>query len=291
MEKSFSRPQSFFIVIIIYVLAFFLAWFIIFHFHDENIFLRILYADLAATILVFIASTIFKNASIYDPYWSVIPIWIAIYLTVMVSFDLNLRGMLAVIVVVMWGIRLTWNWTSQWRGMHHEDWRYMGFRKKTGSAFWLVNFSGIHLMPTLLVFLGCLALVPAIGTNSTPVFWLDYLAFGLCVIGVIIESTADRQLRKFQHSNPPPDAILNSGLWKHVRHPNYTGEIIFWWGIFLFGLAASPKNWWMMIGPVAITLLFIFISIPLIDRRMQDRRPGYPSHMRTTPPLLPGIKW
>ena len=102
-----------------------------------------------------------------------------------------------------------------------------------------------------------------------------------------IEAISDAQLRGFRNTNPPAGTILKSGLWAYSRHPNYFGEILFWWGLYLFGLAAEPTMWWTIIGPSAITLLFVFISVPMIDKRSLVRRPGYTEHMMTTSAIVP----
>jgi steroid 5-alpha reductase family enzyme len=77
------------------------------------------------------------------------------------------------------------------------------------------------------------------------------------------------------------------GLWRYSRHPNYLGEILFWWGLWLFGLAAAPDWWWTVIGPITMVLLFVFVSVPMMDRRSTARRPGYVRHMRRVPALFP----
>ena len=90
-----------------------------------------------------------------------------------------------------------------------------------------------------------------------------------------------------------PGATLTTGLWAYSRHPNYLGEILFWWGLYLFALAAYPAAWWTIFGPLSITLLFVFISIPMIEKRHIERRPDYPAYLDRTPmimPRFPGVK-
>lgn len=288
-----SRPQSFLAVIAFYFLALLIAATIIEFSSGSHLYLRILYADIAATLIIFAGSVLYKNASVYDPYWSVAPIIIAIYLMLFVALPEtnSLRQFLVSFCILFWGFRLTYNWASQWRGMQHEDWRYRDLREKTGKSYWLVNLFGIHLFPTILVYLGCLSLVPALAVSSTEGNWLDVVAFVVAVSAVIIEATSDLQLRNFQSQNNEPEAIMRSGLWKHIRHPNYTGEMLFWWGIYLFALAANPDYWWMIIGPLAITALFFFISVPMMDKRMVNRRPAYRDHIKKTAGLIPGLKF
>jgi steroid 5-alpha reductase family enzyme len=103
----------------------------------------------------------------------------------------------------------------------------------------------------------------------------------------LLETISDEQLRSFTKSNPPSGSIMSTGLWAFSRHPNYLGEVSFWWGLFFFGLAAKTSYWWTIVGPIAITLLFVFISIPMMEKRQLARRPGYAVHQQKVSPLIP----
>ena len=246
-------------------------------------------ADFIGTIIIFGFSYLFNNSSLYDPYWSVAPPLIAIY---WLSFGIPVSGnhfwqIVVLAVVLVWAIRLTLNWAVRWGGIQHEDWRYAAIRERQGRSYWLVSFFGIHLMPTILVFLGCLSLIPALAAARSSVNVLDILAAMITAAAIIIETRADFEVTRFQKLNPDHKLLLKTGLWAYSRHPNYFGEILFWWGIYLFGLAANPNYWWFIIGPISITLLFIFISIPMIEKRMLARRPEYVEYMANTPPLFP----
>src|SRR5215469_10523917 len=113
-------------------------------------------ADLAATIVIFIASVIVRNSSMYDPYWSVAPVPIALFWLLQPSSNglTNPRHILIFSLLCLWALRLTTNWATQWRGLSHEDWRYQEIRHQTGRLYWPASFLSIHLMPTILVFLG-----------------------------------------------------------------------------------------------------------------------------------------
>jgi steroid 5-alpha reductase family enzyme len=198
-----------------------------------------------------------------------------------------IRQVVVVTLVFIWGIRLTLNWARQWRGLGHEDWRYANFRSKTKGWFWIVELMGIEMMPTVIVFLGCLSLYPALATGTNTFGVLDWIAIVITAGAIILETTADEQLRKFVKANPKPGKIMSKGLWAYSRHPNYLGEILFWWGLFLFALSADISYWWVVVGPVAMTLLFIFASIPMMDKRNLERKPGYKEHMKKVPALVP----
>jgi steroid 5-alpha reductase family enzyme len=233
-------------------------------------------ADVAATLVVFGFSRAYDNSSFYDPYWSVAPIPIAVYWAVLV-----------VALVALWGARLTFNWGRGWKGLGHEDWRYVDLREKHPRTYWWVSAFGLHLMPTLIVFAGCLPLYPALATATAPVGPLDALAVLVTGGAIWIEARSDKQLRRFVTGKPAPDAILSEGLWSLCRHPNYFGEMAFWWGLALFGLAADPSWWWTGIGALVITLMFRFISLPLIEDRMLARRPQFAAHAERTSMVIP----
>jgi steroid 5-alpha reductase family enzyme len=256
---------------------------------DQHPIVIALVADLAATAVVFGFSRAYDNSSLYDPYWSVAPPAIALWfaLVPMSGPAPAARIVVVVALVMLWGIRLTHNWYRQWGGLEHEDWRYVDLRAKHGRRYWLVSFAGIHFFPTVLTFLSSLSLYPALAAGTALFGWLDAVALVVTGGAIWIEGAADNQLRNFIRTKPPPGSIMERGIWAYSRHPNYFGEIMFWWGLWLFGLAADPTFWWTVVGPLCITLLFVFISIPMIERRMAARRPGFEAHRRRVSILIP----
>jgi len=250
--------------------------------------LRIAVADLAGTIVIFGFSVYFNNSSVYDPYWSVAPIFIAFYWIFSRSSNIDnwVRPTIIMALVFIWAVRLTWNWAVRWQGGSHEDWRYRDIRARHGRAYWLVSFLGIHLMPTVLVFLGCLSLYPAIGSQSA-IRGMDGIAALVTAGAIWIEAWADKDLNRFVRQKNNAKGLLHTGLWSLSRHPNYFGEIMFWWGLFLFASAANPSSWLAIIGPISITSLFVFISIPMIEKRLLAHKPDYASYIKTTPTLIP----
>ena len=247
-------------------------------------------ADLAATVVVFALSTVVANASLYDPYWSVAPpVIVLAWIGTGPSGVDGVRQFLVAAVTLVWAVRLTGNWAWGWSGLAQEDWRYVQIREQTAGRvpWWLVNFTGIQLMPTLVVFAGLLAAWPAVGVPNRGVNWLDGLAVAVALGATAIEAVADLQLRGFARDPNHRGRIADTGLWRYSRHPNYLGEILFWWGIWLFALAAAPGWWWTVVGPLAMVVLFVFVSVPLMDKRSLARRPAYEEHMRRVPALLP----
>ena len=243
-------------------------------------------ADLAATLVVFAGSVALNNSSVYDPYWSVAPLPIALY-WVATAGVFGLRQLLILALLTLWGARLTTNWALRWRGPADEDFRYVEIRGKTGKAYWPASLASIHLLPTAWIFLGLVPIFPALARPGFAI--LDVAAALVTGLAIAIETIADRQLRRYLRAPHDEHGVLDSGLWSRCRHPNYLGEILFWWGLFLFGVAAQPSWVFSFIGPLSITLLFVFVSVPWMDRRMLSRHPAWAEHMRKTKALVPRV--
>jgi steroid 5-alpha reductase family enzyme len=246
-----------------------------------------LVADSAATIAIFTFSMAFDNSSFYDAYWSVVPFPIAWYWATTAHADgaNPVRQALVLLALAFWGVRLTWNWYRGWHGLHHEDWRYVDIRAKAGRAWPIASLAGIHFFPTFIVFLGLLPVYSAM-TSPAPLGLLDLVAFAVAVGATLIEAIADEQLRAHIKQRRSHEEILATGLWAYSRHPNYFGENSFWWGLALFGLAAEP-HLWSMAGAIAMTIMFVFVSVPLLDERSALRRPGYREHMKRVSAIVP----
>lgn len=247
-----------------------------------SVWINLLIADIIATVITFIFSLIFANASVYDPYWSVQPI------VIVVAFAINSQKMgwgqiLCLIAICVWGIRLTANWAYTFHGLKHQDWRYTMLREKTKKLYPLVNFLGIHLVPTLIVY-ACTLPAVFFFVNSISANVFSGIFFALSICAVILQGTADFQMHKFRKSGQ--GGFIRVGLWKYSRHPNYLGEILMWWGIALAYICAVPEQWYLCAGALANTLLFLFVSIPMADKR-QSRKPDFEEYKSQTRMLFP----
>jgi steroid 5-alpha reductase family enzyme len=250
-------------------------------------------ADVVATVVVFGFSMSFDNSSFYDPYWSVAPLALGLYWLASAgpSSGALVRDVVVLVLVGAWGVRLTYNFLRGWQGLGHEDFRYVDLRAKSGRAYWLVSFFGIHLFPTLMVFAGCLPIYAVLHGGVAPLGPLDAVAVLVTASAIAVETRADAELRRFrQRVDRRPEDVLETGLWAYSRHPNYFGEILFWWGLYLFALSASPARRWTGVGALAITLMFRFVSLRLIEDRMLARRPGFANRMRTTSAIVPWFR-
>ena len=256
---------------------------------DQSPLWNMFWADLAATVAIFVFSRLYKNSSFYDAYWSVIPPLIALYWTMAATaqgIDMT-RAWLVVILVWLWGVRLTANWATFWPGLEHEDWRYGPIKTNAGKWNALADFSAIHLFPTVIVFAACLPIYAAVAMDARPLNALDYLAAAVTLIAILIELVSDIQLHRFL-THRKPGEIMTTGLWALSRHPNYFGEWLFWAGLALFGLAAVPSAWWWVLpGAIAMLVMFLVASIPMIDKRSVERRPEYQAHMARVSGFVP----
>lgn len=244
-------------------------------------------ADVVATIVIFAFSLAFKNSSFYDAYWSVIPPLLALWWFAHRAPEIDLtRAYLVIALVWLWAIRLTANWATFWEGLSHEDWRYPLVRARAGKYGVAADFAGIHLFPTIQVFLGCLPIYAVMTRGAAPLGTLDIVAAVVTFGAITIEMIADLQLHAFIKTRKP-GTFITSGLWAWSRHPNYFGEVSFWWGLMLFGVSVAADQWWVYTGAAAMALMFQFASIPLMDERSAERRPAYREHMKKVSALVP----
>lgn len=247
--------------------------------------------NLVATMLIFAVSVIFDNSSVYDPYWSVAPIALTGYWVLSASGDdvANPRGVIVFALVALWGTRLTLNFFAHWKGMQHEDWRYEAYREKAGRFYWVVSVFGFHLIPTVIVFAGCVPIYYAC-TNPSALGTMDGVAAVVTLAAIIVETVADAQMRAAAATGEFVNSTFRGGLWAYSRHPNYFGEVVFWWGMFLFALGADAAYWWTVFGPLGVTVLFLVVSLPLIEDRMIERRDDYSEVQAEVSKLIPWFR-
>lgn len=285
-----SRFWSFVVMAFVYILAGWLAYDIYFlaAIWTDSWLLQWLIADVVATIDVWVWGLIFKNVSVYDPYWSVFPPFV---LTVMVLVfkPINMATILLLIVVWLWAIRLTGNWAFTFKNLNSEDWRYTKYRTEQKPwMFHVINFFGLNMMPTLVVFLALLPgmeIVENKGLADANIF--TWIGFAVALTAVAIELIADTQRHRFAKTHVKKE-VCNVGLWKHGRHPNYFGEISFWWGIWLMFVSVNQfqSHVWYVVGPISMTCLFLFISIPLMEKRQMTNKTDYAAYKVQTRILI-----
>ena len=254
-----------------------------------NIWLKILIAHVIATIVIYVGSVIHNNSSLYDPFWSIAPVPIIIFLYTLSDIN-NLSTLNKILIsapIIFWSLRLTRNWIISWDGFSHEDFRYIELKKGGKIKLEFINFTGIHLIPTLQVNLSLFPLYFLF--NSYELSSLNYpLIFAsiFTILAVIIETIADEQMRSFRTNKKNEGITMNKGLWKYSRHPNYFGEVMFWVGLYLMAFLSIKTPFWLILSPISMIILFIFISCPMMDNRSLKKRSDYKHYMNNTSQLF-----
>jgi len=281
--------SSIIICVIAYIIAIFAATIAISFLPDSvSLFWRGAIGDVVATVAVYGFSIAFRNSSLYDPYWSVAPPAIALYWLIGSGVQVSVAQWFCVGVIMFWAIRLTLNWLRGWEGLKHEDWRYVMLEKKNPSLYWLTNFGGIHMFPTVMVFLG---MIPVyflmVGTLELNVL---VIAGGLISIAAtFIEWIADEQMRAFRKT-AVKGSFIDSGLWRYSRHPNYFGEISFWFGLWVMALGLDFALWWTGIGWLGMLLMFLLASIPMMEEKNRHSKKGFENYVQRVSVLVPWFR-
>jgi steroid 5-alpha reductase family enzyme len=232
--------------------------------------------------LLWVVSVIVKDASIIDMFWG--PLFVAIvWVLLPLGGQLTVKTYLVSLLVTLWGLRLAFHLASRNLG-HGEDKRYQLWRSHGGPNWWLLTYPRIYL------FQGAIALVvasPIIAAYVSPDTFTTFNALGVLIwlIGFIYELLADVQLVQFKANPDNQGKILDSGLWKLSRHPNYFGDALQWWGVAI--LALTVPTWWALIGPAVMTAVFLGISNDVLEKGMNKRHPDYEKYIANTPKFFP----
>ena len=267
----------------IYIVSFYLAYIVL----PESInfiWLKITIWHVNATILIYLGSVLLKNSSLYDPFWSVAPVPIVLYLSIQSENSILLK-MLVVFPILLWAARLTRNWVISWEGFDHEDFRYIDLKNTNKYKAEFNNFFGIHLFPTFIVNI-CLYPLVYIFINDVDVNIYLYISSIFTFLAVILEAVADEQMRKFRSDPKNKGKTMKYKLWRYSRHPNYLGEIGFWFGIYFMGISSGFAPLWLIVCPLAMLLLFVLVSCPMMDERSLKNRPNYREYMDNTSQLM-----
>ena len=236
---------------------------------------------MVSTIVTFIFSLIFKNASVYDPYWSVQPI-VIIYL-IALGKQMTIGKILVLLAISYWGIRLTLNWGYTFKGLNHQDWRYTMLHEQTRKFYPIINFVGIHMVPTLIVY-ACTIPAAYMIIFSNEINIITIIGFIISIGAATLQLISDIQMQKYRKNRN--GNFIRTGLWKYSRHPNYLGEILMWWGIAIMSFSVFNDKIYLLVGALLNTLLFLFVSIPMADKR-QSRKEGFETYKKETRMLFP----
>ena len=171
-----------------------------------------------------------------------------------------------------------------------EDFRYQEFRRHYGEhRYWWFSFFQVFLLQGFLI---AIVSLPLFGINfytrSNELIWLDFAAITVWVIGFIFETLGDFQLAKFKMNPDNKGKVLDKGLWKYTRHPNYFGDTLIWWSYAIFSMAAGA--YWCILGSVLMTFLIVKVSgVALLEETLKDKKPKYQDYIRKTNSFFPWI--
>lgn len=248
-----------------------------------------LVSSVAMFTLLWLVSLPLRNSSIVDIFWGpgfVVLAWL--YLSI-ASGPPTARGIVACVLVSIWGLRLGGHIALRNAG-HGEDFRYQAWRDQAGRSFWWKSYFKVFLLQGITLWVVSAPLLLA-QTGEVPetLTILDGIGITLWLIGFSFESVADWQLLRFKRNPANRGRVLDSGLWSLSRHPNYFGEAVLWWGIGL--IALSSGGLLALFGPALLTFLLVKISgVAMLDKALVERRPGYAEYVRTVPAFLPTLR-
>lgn len=244
-----------------------------------------LLAIAASMALLWLISVAARDASVIDIFWGIgfaLIAWLPLALGAAPTLRKGLVGLLATV----WGLRLAAHlaWRNVGRG---EDFRYRAMRRHHGRLFPLASLYLVFGLQGALMWVISLPIQAVQSAAAAPPLgrW-DAVGVTLWVLGFALESVADQQLARFRSDPANAGKVLDRGLWRYTRHPNYFGDAVVWWG--LFGFAAAVGAWWTAVGPLLMTVLLLRVSgVPLLERTLRETKRGYAEYTSRTSAFLP----
>lgn len=239
-------------------------------------------AGAAMMSLAWIASLIRRDASLADIAWG--PTLAAIAWAAYAAGGKPEVSLPVAAVITFWAARLAAHIALRHTG---EDRRYVAMRERHGASFPLRSLVTVFLVQAVVAWLVALPVLALASTAPEP---QPLLIVGLLIalVGLATETVADLQLTRFRMADHGPDAVLDTGLWHYSRHPNYFGDALFWWGIWIAILIAAPGLWWTVAGPVLMTFFLLRVSgVALLERSIGERRPAYREYIERTSAFVP----
>ncbi len=225
-----------------------------------------------------------RDASIMDVFWGlafVVAAWTGLIVTGGVGF----RSWLLASLTTIWGLRLA-GYLAWRKWGQPEDHRYAALRRQYGERFWLVSLVVVFSLQAVILWVVALPL--AAGTlGRSELNWLDGVGMMLWLIGLTFESVGDFQLASFKTNPSSRGQVCDRGLWHYTRHPNYFGDFLVWWGIYLIAVAGGSA-WWIIFSPLLMSLLLLRISgVGLLEKSLVQRTTGYRDYISRTSAFFP----
>jgi steroid 5-alpha reductase family enzyme len=237
--------------------------------------------------LLWIYSVRITNVSIVDLFWGpgfVLQVWVYFWRT---DDGYLPRKLLTATLVTIWGLRLCYYLFRRNRGKP-EDFRYQAFRQKYGpERYWWVSFFQVFVLQgVLMVIIGAPLLLAQSSPTPDSITAMDILGVLMWTVGFFFEVVGDAQLAAFKANPENKGKLLDTGLWRYTRHPNYFGDAAAWWGYYLIALSGGGA--WTIYSPIIMTLLLVKVSgVGLLEKTLAKTKPGYKEYMETTSAFIP----
>jgi steroid 5-alpha reductase family enzyme len=225
-----------------------------------------------------------RDASIVDIFWGLGFVLVA-WTTLLTLGPAGPRSWLLAGLTTVWGVRL--GGYLAWRNLGKgEDYRYRAMRERFGNQFWWVSLPVVFGLQGAIMWIVALPLQWAI-PGAEPLGWLDAVGGLVWAVGLFFESTGDYQMARFKADPRNRGQVCDSGLWRLTRHPNYFGDFLVWWGLFLICLAGAAP-WWTVISPALMSFLLIRVSgVRLLESSLKARTQGYQDYVKRTSAFFP----
>ncbi|OPZ77515.1 MAG: 3-oxo-5-alpha-steroid 4-dehydrogenase [Actinobacteria bacterium ADurb.Bin444] len=234
---------------------------------------------------LWVASLISRDAGIVDSFWGLGLVVSAVVFFIF-SGGFETRKILVLVLVAVWGLRLSF-YIFRRSFARPEDPRYQSMRAERGTSFWWVSYFQVFVLQGITMWIVSVCLVAAQnGSAAERLTGWDFAGIVIWLAGFLFESVSDGQLARFKRNPENQGRVLDRGLWRYTRHPNYFGEVLVWWGYYLLAVAAG--GWWTFFSPIVMTVLILRVSgVTRLEKRQAQTKPDYQDYVESTSVFVP----
>lgn len=246
-------------------------------------------AVLIHTTIAWIISVRKSRADVIDPFWGPGFVLVATVTAIASDSKPSRAGWVLLALVTIWGIRLGWHLLKRWLKEEHEDRRYAAMRHAGNARWWLRSLVTVFWLQAVILWIVATPLIYAISSEEP--FFLPGVISGIALfcVGLFFEAVGDYQLTQFRQQPDSQGKVMDRGLWKYTRHPNYFGDFTVWWGFFTFSVSCGAP-WWTVVSPLIMSVLLMkFSGVGMLEKDISNRRPGYQDYVKRTNAFFPWI--
>jgi steroid 5-alpha reductase family enzyme len=234
---------------------------------------------------LWIVSLVVKDASIIDSFWGLGFVVLAWFYFLKMPDNQSFRSTVLCILTTLWGVRLALHIFIRNHGQG-EDYRYQAMRAEHGKNFWWISYLRVYLLQGFLLWIIATPLLMGQISTESNLQITDYLGIVIWIVGFLFEAIGDWQLIQFKKNPENKGKVMNTGLWKYTRHPNYFGDAFLWWGYYFFTF--SVGGYWTIFSPILMTFLLMRVSgVALLEKKLVETKPQYVDYVKNTPAFFP----